>query len=95
MPDYRDEFLPETPEWVKKRAASQEENPTSPHSHPQSGSAQEGADTVYSTGHIHEWIESDEGRDDGMLTAICPHCGSGMHYHAHVHGVENGKFVNR
>lgn len=49
----------------------------------------------YTTGgHEHVWVETDELRDDTMMTAICTSCGSGMHYHSSVHSVTDGKLNN-
>ena len=91
MPEYF-EFLPGVPEWKQEqlKAKDAEEAPLSP----TSGQTAEGSDTVYTTGgHSHEWVVTDEGRDDEMLTAICSICGSGIHYHKEVHGVENGSLT--
>lgn len=52
--------------------------------------------TVYSTGgHVHQWAESDEGHPDGHMTAICSVCGSGITYYPEVHGVLEGKLINK
>lgn len=63
----------------------------------------EGADTIYepldspvvSANHVHEWTEVDEGHPDGHMTAQCSGCGYGITYYPSVHGVQDGKLVNK
>ena len=61
----------------------------------------EGVDTVYppvmaqsQVDHVHHWVETDEGHPDGQLTALCS-CGYGITYYPQVHGVLEGKLINK